>query len=238
MSIITRENGTFLQLDTLSVRETVLNTLKGLGLSPDLTSTVREIKSRSPEKTGGMRVYDTYDLGYTLHGPFGEEMKARLRIQDSTVPGMAFKVTLGAFRLLCLNGMYGFGEACTSRIIHRTGDTAQTAIRALPDAIVAAVNGMPKLQAELEHLAAIDIPDPIQVLMSLDIPNGVREGAFNVIKFAEYRKQEPANTAWGLYNIVNECDRLHARKGSTAYLERDERLADDIVCLASAQTAA
>lgn len=238
MSIITRENGTFLQLDTLSVRETVLNTLKSLGLSPDLTSTVREIKSRNPEKAGGMRVYDTYDLGYTLHGPFGEEMKARLRVQDSTVPGWAFKATLGAFRALCLNGLFGFGEQCTARIVHRTGETAQDAIRALPDAIVAAVQALPKLQAEFEHLAAIEVPDPIAVLMSLNIPNVVREGAFNTITYGSYRTQEPAHTAWGLYNIVNELDRLRARQGSIAYLERDERLADDIVCLASAQTAA
>lgn len=236
-NIITHEQGSFLRIDNGSVREVVLNTLKGLGLETDLDSRIRAIKHRDGREDG-FRIYDTYDIGAPVIGPFGEEMRARLRIQDSTVPGMAFKVTLGVFRLLCLNGLFGFSEECTARVIHRAGPAAHGALEGLPAAIVAAVHALPKLQAETEHLAAIEVPDPVAVLMSLNIPQGTREAAFNVIRMAEYRKQEPASTAWGLYNIVNEIDRFKARVGSTAYLERDERLADDIVCLASAQVSA
>jgi hypothetical protein len=237
------EKGTFLAIDRESVRAVVQSTLAKLGIDATHRPQERTLYSRASEPgqlptVKGFRLYDQWSLGFNVEGPNGEPMQALLKIQDSTVPGMAFRVSVGVLRLICLNGMFGFGTEFETRVNHRVGQSAFDKLAGLPAAIEAALKGLPQLAAAAEGLAAVPVADPIDVLLSLNIPEKVRENAISIIGRQAYRFEDQPTDAWGLYNIVNEVDRLLARKGSTAYLERDERLADDIICLASAQEAA
>jgi hypothetical protein len=47
------------------------------------------------------------------------------------------------------------------------------------------------------------------------------------------RPQDNVDTAYGLYNFINETDRELARRGSTAYLDRDTEMLATIMQLAS-----
>jgi hypothetical protein len=240
MGIITQQQGSFLQIDNASVRETVQSTLDKLGLDFTLTSKARSVRRTLPDgsRSDGFRLYDTYHLGYEMQGPVGEHMRACLRIQDSSVPGMAFRLNLGVFRLICLNGCFGFGDTFATRVIHRSGPMAEGALRDLPQAIEFALQGLPALSAAAQDLAAIHVQDPALVVEQLQIPEGVRGRVLYLLERSAYRAEDRPSTAWGLYNLVNEVDRLMARKGSTSFLERDEGLAEQVVALATAQVAA
>ena len=237
--IQTVQQGTFLSIDRFSVDEVVTQTLTRLGLAFTANHRTRGVKGRDAAgcPVVGYRSYDTYSLhGYGIVGPMGENMHAVLKVQDTSIPGMRFKLSLGVMRLVCLNGMFGFGSAFDTTVTHRVGPMADGKLAALPAALDTALQALPALAEAALELAAVEVPDPASVVYSLDLPASVKENVLRLLARGSHREVDQPSNAWGLYNICNEVDRLLARRGSAAYLERDEQLADDIVCLASAQT--
>ena len=217
------------------VQACVIGTINGSGFECQLIAHTKQI--RKTIKTGdtksrweGQKCFDTYRLSYPIVGPAGEQMVAQLRVSDSTLPGQAFRVELGLFRLVCLNGLFAFdaGEQL-ARITHRIGPTAQDKLDVLADTIMQALKQLPQLSNQAAIMAAIPVQQPIEVLKALNIPASVRSSVEFLILSKKNRSVDNPTNVWGLYNLINEVDRLHARKGSIAYLERDTNLVDQII---------
>lgn len=222
MSIFTAAEGTYLFVDTDSLVAEVKNTLTGLGL--DSIPRPR-FHSRSPVQHVDFRLPDL-----KIAGPNGEQMEALLRVENSSRPGTALSVKLGIYRMVCANGLFGFSYESLQRIVHRVGPMAYDKLNGIPQAIANAVRYTEHLQSVAETLADTVVLNPIDVIASLPILERTKQAAISQIARNAYRPEDAPYTAWGLYNIVNELDRI-ASKSSVAHAQRDERLVDDILCL-------
>jgi len=237
---------TFGRIDSESVHQVVQSVLTGLGLVAEVVERVKSrrctVKDAERGKVThfGTRTYSEYRLmnpAMEVTGPAGEALRAVIRITDTNLPGEAFRVSVGYFRLICLNGLFGLQTEAVARVTHRVGPTARGKLDALPAAIEAALASLPALQARAMELASMPVAAPVEVVKALDLPEKVRNQVLSLIAFSAFRRVDQPTNVWGLYNIINEVDRLLARQGSTAYLQRDSGLVDAIVALAQGQAA-
>jgi hypothetical protein len=224
-NIFTAAEGTYLFVDTDSLVTEVKSTLDRLGLD----SIVRpRYHSRSPVQHVDFRLPDL-----KIAGPNGEDMEALLRVENSSRPGTALSVKLGIYRMVCSNGLFGFSMESLQRIVHRVGPTAYNKLEGLPAAVEGSVKYVDHMRSVAESLADTVVVDPIGVIASLPILQKTKDMAISQVARQAFRPEDQPYTAWGLYNIVNEIDRLQS-KSSIAHAQRDERLVDDILCLTQA----
>jgi hypothetical protein len=233
MSIQSQRINSFLRVNQTSLKEHIEQALTESGLNFEMKKFhVRGAKASGHE---GVKTFAEYSLpDLTMIGPFGETMNAVLRFRDSQVPGQALTVSLGVFRLVCLNGLFGMSHQTVQRIIHRAGPTNEGRLSGLVDAVKAAAGSLHTVGDFADDLADTPIADPIAAVAMLNIPNRTKEAVIQAIANERYRPVDNPRTAWGLYNLVNEFDRL-ASRGMLASSNRDEKLADDIMAIASAE---
>lgn len=224
--IFTAAEGSYLYISTDDLLNSVRDSLTEIGLDAivrpltDPRYARQSVEFRLPE--------------LKIQGPNGDDMEILLRVSNSSIPGTALSVKIGLYRMICQNGLFGFSYESIQRIVHRTGPMAYRKLDELPAAIRATMAYVNHLQAVCDDLAATKIVDPISVIASLPVPNRVKESAIRLVALGRYRAEDAPYTAWGLYNLVNEIDRVQSRS-TMASADRDTRLVDDIICLASDQ---
>lgn len=235
MSIITQVKGTYLEINDQSAIDKVSETLTKLGLQSSVDVRWRHFRKKNQT---GLKLRADFTVGLDIPGPRGDNMKVRISLTNASLPGQAFALKLGALRLLCTNGLYGFGDIFERRINHRPGQTAIDLLESIPAAIESVLGEVHEIANQAKALDALLIPNPVYIVQALGLPTKTEAAVVSMIERGTYRPQDTPSSAWGLYNLVNEVDRLYARRGSFAFQGRDEGMIDKIVLLAGQHLAA
>lgn len=166
----------------------------------------------------------------------GGQLTPRLWLRNDNGGGSALSVGIGLFRWVCMNGLYIGVQSFGTRLIHRDGPKAHGILDLLPEAMVAAMDDVASGAATDLMLEAATqvVTDPIDVIGSLDVGLRTKQAAISRIILGQTRQEDNANTAWGLYNIVNEAARVNGRSLYRAAV-RDMDLLADIQVLAEHQ---
>lgn len=220
--INTQAIGSYLQVNTADIVSVAETTLKALGLD----------YYRHTSNNGKITQFKLPDVRID-DGDSG--MTGQIYIRNSMVPGTALTVLVGAYRLICQNGLViGVGEG--GRVIHRVGQKAEDFVSQLPEMINRSVINLERtLQDTIDEHQAITVADPLDVVLSLPIQNSVKESV--ILDVTTGRVTEDIGNVWGLYNYVNEATRKKSRSWSSA-LTKDIGLIDHIKLLAENQVAA
>lgn len=176
------------------------------------------------------------DLPSLTNTVLGDEVIPQIRVLNSYDKSAACRIMLGAFRMVCFNGL-AFGDFLYSqRIVHRTGPTADSKLDSFPEMLH---NSLIVLQSdwkdEVEELASkqLDVEQQIQVIGSLPVSDGVKHRAINRTFFPRRKAdQHHQGNLWGLWNNVNESLREKSR-GESA-VKANDKLLEDIIILAEA----
>ena len=184
-----------------------------LGAGWDIKQTQRKKTTRAALAYGtpGMLSLVTARSRDTVDG-----MNSEIRIKDQDFAGAKLEMQVGFFRLVCSNGLTVFERGLPPvRIAHRLSDEAD--LISLPEAIEESLARLERSKLLVQRLKEQRV-DPRQVLAGL----GLGERLTHALLHSRPRKEDDIRTVWGLYNFVNELDRLTARQGSEAYLLRDQ----------------
>lgn len=182
---------------------------------------------------GGAKYYTTLRSNETLRLVNGEALRGEIRIIDQDYSGRALTVEFGLYRLICTNGLYGFRSMSeqTIRITHHVGKAG--ILMQLDQLIVASSEVFSRMVEQANALLTAPIDYPLATLQRVALQVGISKKTYNRIRAAiengAVRPEDNVNTAWGLYNVINEIDRMSARKNSVAYLQRDTQVIDSIM---------
>lgn len=150
----------------------------------------------------------------------GDVCYPQIQIFDRTYSGKSLKVFVGFYRLICSNGLtVAVGEHMKWSIDHRMSSTEQ--MMQLTRSIAAAWTKVTEAQYQLELADTLTI-NPVKAIQSLDISDTAKAKLVEALPLA--RAEDNTQTVYGLYNFINERDRLTARRNSTAYLDRDTNM--------------
>jgi len=225
---------TLATLDQSQLLEQTLLTLADV--APGVSFTVKT-QSRDKSHTKAAKAYGGGEVyRHTLRGNQptvinGDTVYPQITIVDRTFAGGSLKVFIGFYRLVCSNGLtVAVGENLKWSIDHRLSSVEQLMI--LSRSIAAAWKNVIEAQAVLTMAAATPVVAPAII----DQLTMFSENRRNKLKETLYlaRPQDNVDTAYGLYNFINETDRELARRGSTAYLDRDTEMLATIMQLAAA----
>jgi hypothetical protein len=181
---------------------------------------------------GGAKYYTTLRSNETLRLVNGEALQGEIRIIDQDYSGRALTVEFGLYRLICTNGLYGFRSVSESiRITHHVGKAG--ILMQLDNLIVASSAVFSNMVEQANALLLAPIDYPLATLQRVALQVGLSKSTYNRIKsiidWRSGRPEDNVNTAWGLYNVINEVDRISARRNSVAYLQRDTQVIDSIL---------
>lgn len=225
---------TLATLDQSQLIETTLLTLADV--APGVAFTVKT-QSRDKSHTKAAKAYGggaTYRHTLRANTPTvvnGDTVYPQITIVDQTFAGGSLKVFVGFYRLICANGLtVSVGETMKWRIDHRINSVEQ--LMQLSRSIAAAWSNVIEAQAVLTKAAST----PVIAHKVIDALPMFSDSAKQKLKDNLYaaRPQDDINTAYGLYNFINEADRERARRNSTAYLDRDADMLEVILSLAAA----
>jgi len=225
---------TLATLDQAQLIETTLLTLADV--APGVAFTVRTV-SRDKSHTKAAKAYgggETYRHTLRANTPTvvnGDTVYPQITIVDQTFAGGSLKVFVGFYRLICANGLtIAVGETMKWRVDHRLSSVEQ--LMQLSRSIAAAWSNVIQAQEVLTKAASTPV---IAVKIIDNLPmfsNSRKQKLKDSLHLA--RPQDDINTAYGLYNFINEVDRTSARRNSTAYLDRDAEMLETILQLAAA----
>lgn len=211
------QRGRFASLDHAEVRDELIKAFPDHMISGGATA----IRGKRAEAVGGgVRYHLTVRAKTPIQAPNGELLYPQVLLRDQTAPGKALTLSIGFYRQVCSNGLFAFRGVSQVSVPHFKNRT-QTFIY-LIDQIQALLSQASLLMGEISEMAAKTIPLPIAAVESMDLPKKLKERVITAIAAKNYRQEDNPHTLWGLYNIINEIDRLTARRNSTAYLDRDQ----------------
>jgi hypothetical protein len=153
--------------------------------------------------------------------PSGEHVYPCIRLRDQSYPGASLTVTYGLYRQVCSNGLFAFASIAAPTRIPHFKNRADILMH-LGRVIEASAEHFVNIIKEVGRLQMVAIPDPVAVIEAMNLPKKTKDKALDAIANRLTRPEDNIKTAWGLYNFVNELDRLTARRGSLAYLDRDQ----------------
>lgn len=223
-------------LATLDQNQLIEQTLLTLSeVAPGVSFTVKT-QSRDKSHTKGASAYGggavyRHTLRSTVPTTInGDTVYPQITIVDRTFAGASLKVFVGFYRLICSNGLtVAVGENMSWSIDHRLSSVEQ--LMQLSRSIAAAWSKVIDAQLVLEKAAATVIDSPEHLIAQLEVFSPARRQRLIDSLFTA-RAQDNIQTAYGLYNFINEADRQLARSGSTAYLDRDTEMLATIMELA------
>ena len=160
----------------------------------------------------------------------------RLYIHNDNRGGKALRITVGLFRLVCSNGLaVGMpGYTFDQRINHTWSPRIQERVLDLP---LVAERALDFIATDLFEQISVAkdtrILDPVSIMGNLPIGSRAKDTAINSFLLGQVRAEDNVQSAWGLYNHVNEAVRRHSRSEFTA-LAKDEGLLGDIIALSAA----
>ena len=160
----------------------------------------------------------------------GDIVYPQITLRDQTYSGGALQVSFGLYRLVCTNGLMAFRSIVEPvRVPHYKNRV---------DILMQLVNIIESSAAKFTEViaAANDIisqpVSPLSTISRLDLPPSLVKRLTDIIQSGLQRPEDDVNTIYGLYNLINEVDRTKARKNSTAYLQRDERMLSALLAAA------
>jgi hypothetical protein len=223
-------------LATLDQSELINVTLLTLeNVAPGVSFTVKtQAKDKSHTKAakqyGGGAVYWHTFRSNTPVTVNRDVVFPQIQIQDRTFSGGSLKVLIGFYRLVCSNGLtVAVGEQMKWSIDHRLSSVEQ--LRQLSRSIAAAWSKVIEAQAILNAAAQTPV-NPFRIIEALPFSEHKKHKLKISLNIA--RAEDDVSTAYGLYNFLNEQDRLAARRNSTAHLDRDTVMLATILELAAA----
>lgn len=186
-------------------------------------STVQVRGKKAELYGGGSRSCIMIRATQSITLPNGDVVFPQVMLRDQTLPGAAMTMQLGFFRQVCSNGLFAFKHIVAPIRVPHFKNRTQLFIY-LVDQIVALTEQIPVLVDAVGKLNNTAIPLPMAYVQSLKLPAKVLKRVETIIASRSYRTEDNPHTLWGLYNIINEVDRQSARRGSFAYLDRDQNL--------------
>lgn len=157
----------------------------------------------------------------------GDVVYPQIVVRDQSYPGSALTVSFGLYRLVCSNGLMAFSHVATPVSIPHFKNRTDTLIY-LTDQIEGVASKIVNIVADVQQKQALPVANPVDMIKHLPLPKSVKKEAIARINAGLVRPEDDINTQWGLYNFVNEIDRIKARRNSTAYLDRDQRFTFDL----------
>lgn len=155
-------------------------------------------------------------------------------VRDSTFPGQSFLANIGIYRAICSNGLMSPIVQLPELRIRHTANNIDMFGQFEVWLGQALEIFLSKLDESVSKLTSTRVEAPQTTLHLVAAEAGL--GKY-VVKQLEHRINYPAynrpedniNTAWGLYNVINEVDRHSARTGSNAYMQRDIKLLESVL---------
>ncbi len=167
----------------------------------------------------------------------GGLLTPQLWLRNSNDATCALQIGVGAFRFVCSNGLFIGLPGMIQKIRHIDGAKANGFLDLIGEKIRIAAEQATDgtlIDAGLEALDTL-VADPIDVVGSLpNVSVRVKDAAIHAIVMERTRPQDRVDTAWGLYNLVNETAKRHSRSAYRAAIN-DTNLLSDITALAESQ---
>lgn len=235
MTIITRSLDTNVGPRFLSIsHESLINVAR------EVTGSTNPVKVLHP-KANPNKLFLTVDLKqYETNVPaLGGTLVPRLWMRNHNDGTRALQVGLGFFRLVCSNGLViPIDGALFTSIRHLAGPKANTFLDTLPDILLAKMDQVKSgaLVGAALNATEIVVEKPLEVLAQLPLSKTVQQDVSLKLTYGErygLRAEDNPNTAWGLYNIVNESTRNLSRSMYAA-VNRDVTLLNDIITIVKA----
>jgi hypothetical protein len=233
----TREGLNRPTLATLDQAELIQHTTATLAKVAPATSFLYSCRTQDKSHTkaakqyGGGSVYRHMLRANTSVNVNSDLLYPQITIIDRTFSGASLKVYVGFYRIICSNGLtVSVGETLSWSIDHRLSSAVQ--LMELSRSIAAAWSQVIQAQTVLANAAIASI-NPIQAIDNLSMFS-IRQKEQLKQALPTARPEDNVNTVYGLYNFLNEQDRLTARRGSTAYLDRDTNMLATLIEFAAA----
>jgi hypothetical protein len=215
----------------VSINQTSLNEVLG-AIATKYDMQLRSIemdKSHLKAAKGMPATKNIYTLQSTnIQALADSPVAPRIQIKDQTYSGAALQLRIGLWRQVCSNGLMGF-KFSEERITHHKKN--EVLFQQLDEAVERLVSLSPKLLEQVQELQLKKI-EWQSVIGQLGLSPNMVDSVGRFIQAGFNRVQDDPNTAWGLYNIVNELDRRKARRGSVAFMQRDEQMLGRILAVA------
>lgn len=211
------EKGRFVALNPFELRDS-LSSLNNWALSSDI-SNMSHTKAAA-RVGGGHKSIFTLRQTVPITLKSGDVVFPQIIIRDRSFPGGALTVHFGLYRLVCSNGLMAFRSVAAPVRIPHYRNRAQVLME-LTRVIQSSGDRFAAIVEEAERLDGLTVVDPELAIMAMTLPMSTKKRAIETIGAGLVRPEDDIKTAWGLYNFVNELDRVKARRGSTAYLDRD-----------------
>lgn len=151
----------------------------------------------------------------------------------------AFTLGLGLFSWVCANGLYVGVTDFLQKIRHIDGPKANSLLDILPAQVAIAAARMASGDLIQVALDALDqkVDDPISIIGNVPgLGKRTRDVSIGHVLNGTHREKDQPTNAWGLYNLLNETNRLGSRTSYTA-ADKDMGLLDNILVLAADQLA-
>lgn len=193
---------------------------------PDWTvqATIRESSHlKAAQKVGGgQRSLITLRQNAPIVLPGGDVVYPMIRVRDQSFPGAALTVTYGLYRQVCTNGLMAFSSVAVPTTIPHYKNRTEMLIH-LSNVIAESAQKFAAIVAHVNSAISMVVLDPAAAIEKMRLPNRTKAKAIIAITTGAFRKEDNLHTVWGLYNFVNEIDRVTARSNSWAYIDRDRR---------------
>ncbi len=193
---------------------------------------------QNTSKTGAGLVLTLKLTDATVDVPeLGGLLTPQLWMRTANDATCALQIGVGAFRFVCANGLFIGLPGMIQKIRHVDGPKANNFIDEIGEKIRIAAEMATDGTLIDAGLEALDTPvaDPIDVIGSLpNVSYRVKDAAIHAIVMERTRPQDRVETAWGLYQLVNETAKHHSRSAYRNAIN-DTNLLGDITALADAQ---
>jgi hypothetical protein len=217
---------TYKTIESTPILESVERTLNSLGI--EYYYSRQQLAGTKEQFT-----FRLHGLTTTIHG---DECTPQILITNSYAKESALIVGVGTFRLVCTNGLIVGDVTYKSRIVHRTGPTADMKLDELPHKLFEAVCYIRECWAsDIEEATSTKLSEQqmIDITGNLRVPDVVKDRTIAQVALNIRRPEDGANTVWALFNLVNENIRKCSRSDN-ARVTHNKNLLEDINLLAAA----
>jgi len=168
------------------------------------------------------------------------EAQPRIYLRNKNDGRSALMLGIGYFRIVCMNGMIVPGAGYSARIIHRSGPKLNMFIEDLEANIrygfESALTGFDGFKQELQDIK-LSTDQGLNIIGWLPADNRAKAKAFEFwVKNSDRRPEDQGYTAWQLYNLINEFDRIYSRNSNLMF-EREKTRVEDILLLSQEYSA-
>lgn len=210
----------YLHISSSDLTAAVMSALADLGVAHGAPTT-----ARSPSRRGGSQTKHLVRIPLDLGMQLPDGLTATIGFFNSYRGESSLKLFGGAIRSVCANGcIFGTPDFCVS-IRHVDGPKARAFLGAIRSAVMQIVAALrERLSAEVARLQSLTVASPVLTIQAAVNAGVITRSAAERARFvvthneAVGRPEDPPDTVWGLYNILNEATRRTGRSERAALL--------------------